>query len=364
MAGAAVAATYYMSPSGNDGNLGTASSAPWKTFAYAVPKLNPGDTLILMDGIYKRAETGNFRADCNTGGNAKNGISGSPITIKAKNQRKAVIHNDNADKFMSLKNCDWWIIDGLTIRNSDCIQFSGGSSDNIIRNNLLYNTTDSCLGGEGGILLWQDGTTRNLVEGNELYGFNRNGIYALSTEGNVFRRNYAHARDYRAQCPSAGGPNDAFIPYSSDDNIFENNIAEETVHTLFGNCGSRNKFLGNIGINTTNLFINNLHPDEYQLPTDNFYENNVGIAGARTVNGFFARSVENLVIRNLSIFGGAGNGVITGNVYEFGDTSCNDGLCDRFNPAPGITLQNTLVVSTAGGYYIGDAGEFAAIKRL
>ena len=45
------AANYYIAPNGNNSNPGT-SAAPWKTFAYAIPNLNPGDTLLLCtDGL-------------------------------------------------------------------------------------------------------------------------------------------------------------------------------------------------------------------------------------------------------------------------------------------------------------------------
>ena len=46
------ATTYYISPSGNDNNSGITSSEPWSTFDRAWEDLNPGDTLILMDGVY------------------------------------------------------------------------------------------------------------------------------------------------------------------------------------------------------------------------------------------------------------------------------------------------------------------------
>ena len=44
------ATTYYISPSGDDGNDGLSSDYPWKTFSHAIPELDPGDTLIVMDG--------------------------------------------------------------------------------------------------------------------------------------------------------------------------------------------------------------------------------------------------------------------------------------------------------------------------
>ena len=48
------AATYYLSPVGSDSQSGTSSSTPWKTFHFAIPKLHPGDTLLLLDGKYTK----------------------------------------------------------------------------------------------------------------------------------------------------------------------------------------------------------------------------------------------------------------------------------------------------------------------
>ena len=43
---------YYVSPDGKDSGSGTSASSAWKSFKYAVPKLKPGDSLILLDGTY------------------------------------------------------------------------------------------------------------------------------------------------------------------------------------------------------------------------------------------------------------------------------------------------------------------------
>ena len=54
------AANYYISPTGSDSNTGTIGS-PWKTFSFAVPKLKPGDTLILRDGTYNDLQHANYQ---------------------------------------------------------------------------------------------------------------------------------------------------------------------------------------------------------------------------------------------------------------------------------------------------------------
>src|SRR6187549_386423 len=48
---AAPAATYYVATTGNNSNPGT-SSQPWRTIAYAVPKMVAGDTTYVKGGTY------------------------------------------------------------------------------------------------------------------------------------------------------------------------------------------------------------------------------------------------------------------------------------------------------------------------
>src|SRR5687768_18517328 len=64
----AAGATYYLSTTGSNSNSGT-SSAPWKTFSFAVAQLQAGDTLLLKDGTYTRANSGMLSVDCRINAN-------------------------------------------------------------------------------------------------------------------------------------------------------------------------------------------------------------------------------------------------------------------------------------------------------
>src|SRR5262245_57060180 len=48
------AATYYVSPTGNDGNPGT-EAQPFRSVVYGSSRLKPGDTLYLRAGTYAEA---------------------------------------------------------------------------------------------------------------------------------------------------------------------------------------------------------------------------------------------------------------------------------------------------------------------
>jgi hypothetical protein len=70
---------------GNDANDGSAST-PWKTIQHAASALNPGDILIVEDGVYSE-----------TVAIARGGTSGAPIVIKARNKGGAKIAPSSTD---------------------------------------------------------------------------------------------------------------------------------------------------------------------------------------------------------------------------------------------------------------------------
>jgi hypothetical protein len=67
------AATYYVSPSGDDASAGTSEEKPFQSVQQAVDRMRSGDTLVVMDGFY----TGMLKLK-------------SGITLKAQNPRKVV----------------------------------------------------------------------------------------------------------------------------------------------------------------------------------------------------------------------------------------------------------------------------------
>ncbi len=96
----AMAANYYISPSGSDNNDGLTSSTPWGTFPHAFTVLRAGDTLNLMDGVYSTTQSeyvygGNgviIEPPVDSSGNALySGASGSSITIQAMHKGMAIL---------------------------------------------------------------------------------------------------------------------------------------------------------------------------------------------------------------------------------------------------------------------------------
>ncbi|MFC5049759.1 right-handed parallel beta-helix repeat-containing protein [Rubritalea spongiae] len=73
LCGLASAATYYVSPDGEDTHTGASEKEAIKTVQVAVDRMHAGDTLVLLDGVY----TGTLTMK-------------SEITLKAKNPRKVI----------------------------------------------------------------------------------------------------------------------------------------------------------------------------------------------------------------------------------------------------------------------------------
>jgi hypothetical protein len=115
----AVPITYYVSPAGSDGNAGT-ESQPFRTIQHAVDVVNPGDTVIVEDGVYTGTGVGTACASgsrpivCLTRG----GTSSSYVTIKAQNLWGARLDgngNTSTEGFRFLSTANYIRVEGFDI---------------------------------------------------------------------------------------------------------------------------------------------------------------------------------------------------------------------------------------------------------
>src|SRR3989344_316358 len=250
---------YYISPTGSDSNAGT-SAAPWKTFAFAIPKLQPGNSLILKNGTYNGSNSGYPNINCSAG--AKNGTASAPITIKAENERMAFIAGTGNESSLYMINCSYWTIDGLHIESADSNNGQGWlggplsvyqSSNLIIRRLLLLHANRY----SNIHLMNLEYVSNSLIEENAAYEYHRHSIGG-PVNNSIFRRNYSNGRGYPNitggyDAGSAPGGASGFRLYPGSNNIFENNIAERTsaAFDMEGAYGEtiNNKWLGNISLN-------------------------------------------------------------------------------------------------------------------
>lgn len=129
---------YIAATGGSDGDTGASADAAWETFDYAWTQLAPGQTLVLLDGVYASSLAPTI-----------SGSAGAPITIRAANDGGAIIDGQGVRNPCSLVGVSHLIVDGIQCRNLDTAESNSGTltvddSDNItIRRTTLYEATDS-----------------------------------------------------------------------------------------------------------------------------------------------------------------------------------------------------------------------------
>ncbi len=245
------ATTYYLSPSGLDGNPGTAAQ-PWATFGRAWQSVVPGDTLILQDGVYYTNIEPPF-----------GGQSGRPITIKAANDGKAVIDGENLRVPIMLwnyRNAHFFVIEGLIARNGPHSPNPQAvvdieTDDNIVRRVSAYNADPD---ENSMVILLSIPSERNLLEDCVAAGTGRKMINVYQGTYNVVRRCFAYwlGWDGRKSCqdwPQVSNINVYNGSYDTVENcVAVGPVAESSIMVQANAPGVQaigNKVLGSIAVN-------------------------------------------------------------------------------------------------------------------
>jgi uncharacterized repeat protein (TIGR02059 family) len=113
------AATYYVSPTGNDSNNGSINS-PWLTLQYGVNHISAGDILYMRGGTYRSTYNGSSNVQLRISG--LTGSSGSPINILAYPGETPVFNMDNISSSVTdycflvyMNGCSYVNLKGLRI---------------------------------------------------------------------------------------------------------------------------------------------------------------------------------------------------------------------------------------------------------
>lgn len=160
-AGRATAATYYLSPTGDDAAAGTAA-APWHTLAKATSSVRAGDTVLLNDGDYVGG------AD-----HSRSGTVAAPITYQAINLAKAVIRGD-----LTTANDDFYVHDCSYV-NLIGLDFYKGARAGLYITTTKHVTVQHCIARYGGVQGILTSYSDDLdIEHNTCYGSGQqHGIY-------------------------------------------------------------------------------------------------------------------------------------------------------------------------------------------
>lgn len=241
--------TYYISPSGgNDNNSGLTPAEAWATFDRALNgslpsnQLEPGDTLIIKDGVYYQS----IRPGYGVGGEP-----GNPITIRAQNDGKAIIDGQGVRTPVYLGDQGYFIIEGIIAQNSPFDVYHILTDGNILRRVSAYNADN-----DYNSSVYSIQGVNNLLEDCVASGTGRKMILLFAGEYNTVRRCFADWRQFDGrewnQCWPWG---DGIEIYNSDYSIVENSIAYSRASELGIGINAQgdaigNKILGSMAILT------------------------------------------------------------------------------------------------------------------
>lgn len=372
------AMTYYISPTGVDGNPGS-KAQPWLTFARALttgmPKAGCGDTLILLDGVYGTG-TSTGTIDIRD----KICTASTVLTIRALNQRQARIGDNGnmplAPIFLYSANSNgiaYITIDGIVGNSADNIApFAGdaagsGCSTGVVfyvkngnhiqfKNVLARNVNRYC--NVSPFVL--DTINNSLVEDSEIYNYHRHGI-VLKGANSVARRVYCNPRigalaSGYSNGGGVGNGDSCVTMYPCDFCIVENIINDGTsAHGWISEvdalgAGTDDQILGSIGYKTAanGIYINargvgiNFMPRNITIRNVVLYDHTGAGAGIKL------QAIKHTNVDHVTIVGqsATGTGVAAASVVPSypGDSIYS------------FTITNTLVTnfSSLGVYVSGD----------
>jgi hypothetical protein len=188
-----LAATYYVSVTGDDNNPGTDPSLPWRHVQKAFDAATPGSTVNVMAGRY------NERPVLNVSGNATDGFitfqANGKAVISAKKIPGADVISINNRNYVKIIGFE--IRDNLKVSNGSGIRLTEANSFIEIRNNRIMNMKGQ---NAMGITVYGTEPTRGIsnlvIDGNEVFKVQSAPSEALVLNGNVHdfvvSNNYVH----------------------------------------------------------------------------------------------------------------------------------------------------------------------------
>jgi hypothetical protein len=229
----AQAATYYVSPNGNNSNPGTIAQ-PFATIQQAHDVASAGDTIYLRGGTYALTTFINI---------TRSGNSGNRINLWAYPGEIPVIDGANipsgqGNPNFNMVNVSWWYFKGLEIKNSQAVavDLRGSSSNNIfeqlnLHHNVITQSSGSAIavstntsGGNNQIIncdahhngnysLYNGGSgigvnsqaTGNVIRGNRLWRNNDNGIELWDAANVLVENNWVWETGYNDSLQRTAG---------------------------------------------------------------------------------------------------------------------------------------------------------------
>jgi hypothetical protein len=268
-----------------------------------------------MDGVYDPSNNGYLHLE------NIHGVPGSPITIKALNERQAWLRGDAWNNTIDIRNSSYVVLDGLRVSSMDNSAARQGDnpidirwSDHVALKHLLVHNTNRYTNSH---LITCSQVSDSLVEDTELYFFHRHGIGVYDSNDNTFRRIYANSRDY-SDVPGgwpSGNPNGGDVAisiYPGSNNLVENLISDgnQTAFDVQATARSdNNRFLGVISLNGYYGAIVTARGDsDAEMPHNTLIRDFLAVNPQ--VVGLFARSADSTRFEQSAVVGAGGDGVV------------------------------------------------------
>ncbi|MFN7140831.1 MAG: hypothetical protein ACK4UN_15965, partial [Limisphaerales bacterium] len=153
------AATYYVSPTGNDSNNGLSSSSPWRT----ITKVNginfaAGDRILFQGGA---TFSGSISLDAND-----RGTSSNPIIVSSYGTGRATINSGNASGFLAYNTAGVMVSQlnfvgsGASVNTKDGVSFYADLSGDVKLTGITVDNVDVSGYGKSGLSVgsWRNGT--------------------------------------------------------------------------------------------------------------------------------------------------------------------------------------------------------------
>jgi uncharacterized protein YjdB len=169
------AACRYVDPAGNDANAGT-RTAPWRTIQHAADVANPGDTVIVNNGVYS--------GGANVVLITRSGTAAAWLVFRAANRWGAIVDGQNNSSTTGFEiNGNYIRVEGFEVRNTSryAIETYGGrediagNHDVIVTQNHLHDVGHICTGTTGGIVGVSAYSDNLLIERNVIHDIGRLG---------------------------------------------------------------------------------------------------------------------------------------------------------------------------------------------
>jgi hypothetical protein len=328
----APACSHYISPNGSDANPGTSPSQPWVTFNHAIDKLQPGDTLCIMDGTYYQS------LDIDISGS-----QGNPITFAALNDGEVIIDGEFTRLACRVLDSHDVIVEGVICQRSNGSVVSIINSERVIvRRVSAYDVKATDCNCHAFVTdKAQDVLLEDIIAG----GRARTTLTIYNSRSITIRRAYARWKEEPTS--NSMGVNNLMQIYGTSDSLAENNVGTlngATSNNVLGwgvwnnydntdPIASNNTLLGNVAFDITfaGFFDSSC---KWQTHNNRFIDN----VSINNPFGMYQPGDDSQILTHYTNIGG-----------EIGFNMEENSLTGNCEPANGLVLGNDITNSVFQG---------------